>query len=261
MRPYSFRFLLCMCVGVLSGSLAAADPRPVKVGGYDYPPFAERNAQGEWSGLSLDLIELLNRSQTEYQFSFSPTSASRRHHDFDNDRFDLVFFESPRWGWAGREVVSLRGPPLGGEVFIAAARPGRGQDYFADRSGKRIALFSGYHYAFAGYNRDKEYLRREHNAVITFSQESSVQMVLRGRVDLAVVPMAFLERYTNEHTGYRQQLLVSLEPDQFYQYLLVKRTDSEPPLAYMKMLLQRVVEEGELQKLLARHGLLASVDQ
>ena len=100
MRPYSFGFFLCMCFGVLSGSLAAADPRPVKVGGYDFPPFAERNAQGEWSGLSLDLIELLNRSQTEYQFSFSPTSASRRHHDFDNDRFDLVFFESPRWGWA-----------------------------------------------------------------------------------------------------------------------------------------------------------------
>lgn len=261
MRSYHLALTVwLLAAGALLGGFAVAEPRTVKVGGYPFPPFVEGTLQSEWSGLAPDLIALLNRSQSDYHFTFLPTSASRRYHDFDNGRFDLIFFESPHWGWEDRAVESLRGPSLGGEVFIAAARQGRGQDYFADRSGKRIALFSGYHYAFAGYNADKAHLRREHNAIITFSQESSLQMVLRDRVELAVIPTAFLERYLNEHPGYRQQLLVAAEPDQHYRYMLVKRASSEPTLAYLAGLLSRVEEGGEWQRLLARHGLLASVE-
>ncbi|MEH6672183.1 substrate-binding periplasmic protein [Halopseudomonas sp.] len=252
--------MLCLlAAGALLAGLAAAQPRPVNVGGYPFPPFVESDRQGEWSGVTLELLALLNRSQQDYRFIFQPTSASRRYHDFDNDRFDLVFFESPHWGWNEHAVQSLVGPTLGGEVFVAAARQGRSQAYFADRSGKRIALYSGYHYAFAGYNADKSYLRREHNAILTFSQESSLQMVLRDRVELAVIPAAFLQRYLSEHPDYRDKLLVAAEPDQRYRYLLVKRASSEPDLAYLSDLVARLEDTGELQKLLERHGLLASI--
>ncbi|MFT6429317.1 MAG: ABC-type amino acid transport substrate-binding protein [Halopseudomonas sp.] len=61
------------------------------VGGYVFPPFSEQNSKGEWSGLIIDLIALLNVSQKDYQFEFMPTAAPRRYHDFANGRFDLMF--------------------------------------------------------------------------------------------------------------------------------------------------------------------------
>lgn len=249
---------VAVAVGLLGAYPAQAEPREARVGGYDFPPFAEQTTDGEWAGLTIDLIVQLNAVQQDYQFSFMPTSATRRYHDFDNERFDLLFFESPQWGWQGRDIVSLRGPAVGGEVFIARAQPGRSQRYFADRSGKRVALFSGYHYAFADYNPDKGYLRRKHNAIITFSHESSLQMLLRDRVELAVIPQAFLERYLNENPQHRSQLLISPEPDQYYRHILIKREASEPPLAYMEQMLNRLEEEGTMQMLLARYGLLGS---
>lgn len=258
--------LCCIMVGTLAGSVAGvlgvspvqAEQREVRVGGYIFPPFAEQSVDGEWSGLTIDLITQLNMVQQDYRFAFLPTSATRRYHDYDNGRFDLMFFESPHWGWQDREVVSLRGPSVGGEVFVAAARPGRDQSYFADRSGKRVALFSGYNYAFAGYNPDKGYLRRKHNAIITFSHDSSLQMVLRDRVDLAVVPEGYLERYLSQNQQYRSQLLIAAEPDQYYRHILIKREASEPPLAYMEQLLTRLEENGTMQRLLARYGLPGS---
>ncbi|WP_188434360.1 substrate-binding periplasmic protein [Halopseudomonas salina] len=245
-------------VGVLGASPVQAEPREVRVGGYIFPPFAEQSIEGEWSGVTIDLIAQLNMVQQDYRFAFLPTSATRRYHDFDNERFDLMFFESPQWGWQDRDVVSLRGPAVGGEVFVAAAKPGRDQAYFADRSGKRVALFSGYNYAFAGYNPDKGYLRRKHNAIITFSHDSSLQMLLRGRVDLAVIPQGYLERYLDQNQQYRSQLLIASEPDQYYRHILIKREASEPPLAYMEQLLARLEEEGTMQMLLSRYDLPGS---
>jgi ABC-type amino acid transport substrate-binding protein len=239
-------------------STAVDAPQPVMVGGYVFPPFSDQNPKGEWSGLIIDLIALLNVSQKEYRFEFMPTAATRRYHDFANGRFDLMFFESPHWGWQDKPIVSLRGPVIGGEVFIAAAKPGRGQEYFADHKGKRIALFSGYHYRFAGFKRDKQYLRREHNAIITFSQDSSLQMVLRGRVELAVIPEAYLASYLKAFPQYRSQLLIADEPDQYYEHLLIKREGSYPPLRYLSVLIERLQDEGELQKLFVRHGLSVS---
>ncbi|WP_339846050.1 ABC transporter substrate-binding protein [uncultured Halopseudomonas sp.] len=263
MRSPFYSFGLCCLLaialaGVLGVAPVQAEPREVRVGGYLFPPFAEQNADGEWFGLTVDLITQLNAAQQNYRFVFLPTSATRRYHDFDNERFDLMFFESPHWGWQDRHVVSLLGPPVGGEVFVAQSRPGRDQSYFADREDKRVAVFSGYHYHFADYNPSKQYLRREHNAIITFSQESSLQMLLRERVELAVIPQAFLERYLNENPQYRSQLLIASEPDQYYRHILIKRKLSEPKLAYMTQLLDRLEEEGKMQRLLVRYGLLGS---
>ena len=264
MRSLLFMFCLWLtATGVFAekiGAIAVDAPQPVMVGGYVFPPFSEQNSKGEWSGLIIDLIALLNVSQKDYQFQFMPTAATRRYHDFANGRFDLMFFESPHWGWQGKPIVSVRGPVIGAEVFIAAAQIGRGQAYFANHKGKRIALFSGYHYRFAGFNRDKQYLQREHNAIITFSQDSSVQMVLRGRVELAVIPEAYLASYLKAFPQYRSQLLISDEPDQYYEYLLIKREGSDPPLDYLSELMLRLQGEGELQKLFVRHGLSVTTE-
>ena len=49
----------------------------------------------------------------------------------------------------------------GGEVYIALAEPGRGQNYFASFEGKHLVGVLGFHYGLADFNTDPDYLRNE----------------------------------------------------------------------------------------------------
>lgn len=237
-----------------------AEPRTVAVGGYAFPPFVELTSAGDWRGISLSLLHELNQMQDEYHFEFYPTSAGRRYADMQAGRYQLMLFENPAWGWPPGQVEGLEGLVLGQEVFIARQKAGRDQSYFADRKNKSIALFSGYHYAFADYVTNKPFLRRQHNAVFTQSQESNVQMVLRGRVDLGVVTDAWLENYFERYPQYREQILVSDEPDQLYQHFLLRRIDSTPDMATLQTLFEQLRLNGTLERVLNEHGINAIAD-
>ena len=248
------RFFCVVFVFVLV-SFAHAEPTQVRVGGYVFPPFVQLSTTGEWSGLTLDVLDAFNRMQSEFHFEFVPTAATRRYRDFASENYDLMLFENPSWGWEGYAVDSFEGPVLGRDVFIARARQGRGQEYFNDLQSKRIALFSGYHYAFANFNSDKSYLRDSHNAVITFSTASNIQMVLRGRVELAIVTEAYLEDYLARHPEYRGKLIVAEEADQHYRHFLILRKGAEPGLDFLRALADQISASGELDRLLQQHYL------
>ncbi|SDS45728.1 amino acid ABC transporter substrate-binding protein, PAAT family [Halopseudomonas xinjiangensis] len=236
-------------------TLALANPATVRVGGYVFPPFVEVSSEGEWTGVTLDLIDRLNAMQSEYHFEFVPTAAARRYRELETGHFDMLFFENPAWGWQGQDTQSIDGVVLSRALFIALAEDSRTQDYFDDRQGKRIALFSGYHYAFAGFIADPNHLRDVHNAVLTLSQESNIQMVLRGRVDMAVVTESFLEAYLSRHPHYRSRLLIAEEADQYYQHFLLMRSGAEPGLAQMKAYVDQLQDSGALGLILEHNGI------
>ncbi len=256
MRMPLIALLACLLLTVP----AFAAPKTVIVGGYVFPPFVELTSAGDWRGITLSLLDELNQLQDDYHFAFYPTSAGRRYADLSSGRYQMMFFENPAWGWSANQVKGLEGVVLGQEVFIARKQPDRDQSYFADRHDKSIALFSGYHYAFADFVTNKQYLRQHHNAVFTQSQESNVQMVLRGRVDLGVVTDAWLDSYFERYPDYREQILVSEEPDQLYQHFLLLRRGSSPDMATMQILFEQLKSSGSLERVLTEHGINAIAD-
>ncbi|MFP3589020.1 hypothetical protein SCB29_36305, partial [Paraburkholderia sp. SIMBA_055] len=95
-------------------------------------------------------------------------------------------FENPQWGW---EQIAHQAVDMGledAEVFVARQANGNDPHYFDDLRGKRLALFNGYHYAFAGFNADPNYLRKTYNATLTYSHDSNLLMVQAGRADIAL---------------------------------------------------------------------------
>ncbi|SDT98663.1 substrate-binding periplasmic protein [Halopseudomonas salegens] len=252
--------VIVLFVWLLLTAQVLAGPKTVPVGGYVFPPFVDLTSQGEWRGITLDLLDELNRLQHDYHFEFYPTSAGRRYADLRAGHYELMLFENPAWGWPPDQVEGLKGLVMGQEVFIARRAQGRDQGYFADHEGKRIALFSGYHYAFADFINNKQYLRSKHNAVFTQSQESNVQMVLRGRVELGVVTDAWLETYLQRYPQYRDELLIGSDPDQLYQHFLLLRRGSTPDMATMRRLFERLKSNGALERVLVRHGINAIAD-
>ncbi|PKM05508.1 MAG: amino acid ABC transporter substrate-binding protein [Gammaproteobacteria bacterium HGW-Gammaproteobacteria-6] len=249
------RFIFSL-LGLLLVSLPAlSDPVTVRVGGYLFPPYMQSQADGEWSGLTPDVLQALNALQDDIHFELFPTSANRRYLDFANGQFDMMLFESPHWGWQDYPVYSVKGPVVGREVFIAKTDGQLDQRYFHDLEGKRIALFSGYHYAFAGFNPDKNQLRERFSAIITFSHESNIQMVLRGRADLSIVSDAYLDNYLRTYPQYRSQLLVSDFADQSYDDFFLVRNGVRPYRDELEAYVRQLQESGRLGELMDRYRL------
>ena len=245
--------LLC-CLSLLQLSAAAA-MQEVRVGGYHFPPYVERPESSQPQGLVPDLLQALNAAQQHYHFVLVPTSAPRRYRDLENGRFDLMFFESSTWGWQGTPYLKLELDVDDAEVFVAAAQPGRGQEYFQDLSGKRMALYHGYHYGFADFNADPDYLARRYSAMLTYSHDSNLLMLLAQRADIAVVTRSYLEMFLDRHPVLVPELLVSERSDQLYHHQVLLRRDGPLQPEQVTELLGLLKKSGEFSRLLDRYRL------
>lgn len=233
----------------LAPAWLVAQPLEVRVGGYHFPPYVIRPEQGANDGLVVQLLAALNRAQEELVFTLVPTSATRRYRDFQQDRFDVIFFESPTWGWQDTAFESIDMFLEDEEIFVAARAPGRDQSYFSDLKGKRLALYQGYHYAFADFNSDQDYLASNYNALLTYSHDSNLQMITRDRVDIALVTRSFLAGFADRHPQHARQLLVSRRVDQIYRHHALVRPGAAVSATKLRRLLRQLHGNGELARI------------
>lgn len=246
--------LLLISLGLCLQPLAMA-AELVRVGAYHFPPYVSKPESTEPGGVLPELLAQLNAVQQDYRFTLVPTSVTRRYRDFTQARYDLILFESPEWGWQDIELDKLDLHVSDAEVYVARAEPGRGQDYFDSLKGKRMALYNGYHYGFAGFNADQDYLTRTFKAVLTYSHDSNLLMLLHGRVELSVVPRSYLRLYQQSQPEQSQQLLVSERADQVYHHQALLRRDGPLRLETLARLLEGLQSSGKLPALLARYHL------
>ncbi|WP_439888198.1 substrate-binding periplasmic protein [Pseudomonas sp. MBLB4123] len=256
-RPLRAVFRVLLVTMSLLAALPLAAEQRVAVGAYHFPPYVIKPESASPGGLLPELLAALNGLQSEYRFELVPTSVTRRYRDLESGRFDLILFESPSWGWQDTEHDALDLRVEDAEVYVARAEPGRDQRYFEQLKGKRLALYSGYHYGFADFNADQQFLVEEFDAVLTYSHDSNLIMLLRGRADIAVITRSYLQLYQDRHPERRSALLVSERVDQVYQHHALFRRQGPLGPESFAALLQVLDEQGQLEPLLGRYHLMA----
>lgn len=219
----------------------------VRVGAAHFPPYTVQPERGADSGLLPQLLEALNQLQSDYHFEVVPSSIARRFRDFEQGRVDVVLFENPAWGWQGIAHSAVDMGLEDAEIFVAQKQPGRGQSYFDDLTGKRLALFSGYHYAFAGFNPEPKFLTDTFNATLTYSHESNLLMVLRGRVDMAPITRSNLTDLLSRNPHVRSKVLVSTRIDQVYHHYALVRQQAPIQSQQLAQMLQALRDNGQLK--------------
>ncbi|MFL1515206.1 MULTISPECIES: substrate-binding periplasmic protein [Pseudomonas] len=240
--------LLLAALAVL-WALPAHAGQLVRVGAAHFPPYTVRPESGADTGLLPQLVEALNQLQSDYQFVLVPTSIPRRFGDFKQARVDMAIFENPDWGWKDIPHTTVDMGLEDAEIFVAQREPQRGESYFADLKGKRLALFSGYHYEFANFNADPKTLAQNYNATLTYSHDSNLLMVLRGRADVALVTRSYLSDYLLRNEKVADQLLVSQRIDQVYHhYAIIRPTAPITGEAFGK-LLRGLRDNGQMLKI------------
>lgn len=233
---------------VLMASTAHAREK-ILVGVAHFPPFIINEGETV-GGLAMDMLELMNAEQSDYEFIALPTLSTTRHKVFDLGRYDMSMFDSLDWGWEGRYVDASDVYLEGGEIYISQAKPGKGQDYFDSFENKRMVGMEGYHYGFAGFNSDPDYLIENFNMELTRSNAGSIKLILAGnRGDIAVVTKSYLERYLKDHPQDREKLLVSTKFDQKYQHRIILRRDIKLTIGEINHLLTTLKSSGKLDAL------------
>ena len=251
--PKLFKGLLFLFTLALTCTTQAAVD--VRVGAYHFPPYVVKPEGDRVGGLLPELLQALNQLQSEYRFTLVATSTMRRYRDLQNGRFDLILFESPGWGWQGIAHAALDLHINDAEVYVARLQPGRDEHYFDNLNGKRMALYSGYHYGFADFNSDKQVLTQQYNAVLTYSHDSNLIMLLRGRADVAVVTRSYLRAYQQRYPEQSNALLVSQRVDQVYQHQALLRPQSAISPQAFADLLKQLNRDKQLEQLLGRYHL------
>lgn len=251
------RVVHCLVLFALSCCVAQSvwAAQVVKVGAYNFPPYVLKAESERPQGLLPDLLAAMNQQQSDYHFELVPTSVTRRYRDFKNARFDIILFESAAWGWQDIALTNLDLQVEDAEIYVAKAEPGRTQAYFDQLKGKRLALYTGYHYGFANFNADPEYLTREFNAMLNYSHESNLLMVQRGRADITVVTRSYLHSFERMFPELRGQLLTSNKTDQIYRHEALLRPEGPINSATLGAVLQQLRSDGLLGKLYVRYQL------
>jgi ABC-type amino acid transport substrate-binding protein len=244
-------FALSLLVG-----LPAVAEQPVLVGAYHFPPYAVKPEGAKPGGLLPELLAALNRLQSDYQFVLVPTSVTRRYRDLESGRFDMILFESPGWGWQDTPHSALDLHIEDAEVYVARAEPGRDESYFEQLKGKRLALYSGYHYGFAGFNADQQYLTQAFDAVLTYSHDNNLTMLTRGRADIAVITRSYLQIHQDRHPELSSGFLVSQRVDQVYKHHALFRPQAPLASEAFAALLLALNRDGQLDALLSRYHLV-----
>ncbi|WP_178113525.1 ABC transporter substrate-binding protein [Pseudomonas sp. ANT_H12B] len=225
----------------------------VRIGAAHFPPYTVRPETGADTGLLPQLVEALNALQSDYRFVLVPTSIPRRFGDFKQGRVDMAIFENPNWGWKDIPHTTVDMGLEDVEIFVAQrqtdGQPVRQQNYFSDLTNKRLALFSGYHYEFANFNADPKYLAQNYNATLTYSHDSNLLMVLRGRADVALVTRSYLSDYLLRNEKVGEQLLVSQRIDQVYHHYAILRPVAPISGVAFGKLLQGLRDNGQMLKI------------
>ncbi|MDA8486437.1 transporter substrate-binding domain-containing protein [Pseudomonas resinovorans] len=253
-RGHSLKALCFSLVLLVSAPVAAS--QTVQVAGAHFPPYVVKPESAEASGLLLDMLAALNALQTDYRFVVRPTAIPRRFRDFQEGRIDLAVFENPDWGWQGIPGARIDMGLEDAEIFVAKAQPGRSQHYFGKLAGKRLALYSGYHYGFAGFNPDPAFLQREFDAKLTYSHDSNLRMLLRERADIALVTRSYFNAYLERNPEQAGTFLASDRIDQSYHHYALLRPGAPISAEQFSALLERLRTGGQLQQIFGRYGVL-----
>jgi ABC-type amino acid transport substrate-binding protein len=236
----------------VSAPLAAE--QMVRVAGVYFPPYVfKADEQSRKAGLLADLLDGLNQQQTEFRFVMVPTSIKRRFGDFQQGRIDLAIFENPAWDWQNIAHSAVDMGLEDSEVFVSQVGPERDQRFFEELEGKRLALYHGYHYAFADFNAEPEYLIKRFKATLTHSHDSNLLMVLRGRADIALVTRSYIGDFLERYPEYAGQLLVSERADQLYRHHALLRPGAPIRAEQFSEMLETLRRNGRLAEIFGRY--------
>ncbi|WP_413559785.1 hypothetical protein [Bdellovibrio sp. HCB209] len=229
-----------------STAQAAKDRKTITVGAYGFAPYYDLE---KGRGIVSDVLDQLNSIQSDYQFKVLEIPSRRRYQSFVDHKVDMIFFEDPRWSWKEIPHYTIPTGIKDAEVYIATRKKAKDQTYFKSLADKRLAGILGYHYGFAQFNSNEDYLHSKFNIHLVSHNQASVRLVLHDRADVGVVPLSYIRKYMRENLEKFDRIIISDKVDQDYDLRIIVSPDAPIPRAQMEKLMSKLVKETSYKNL------------
>ena len=255
MRRFAIRYILILVVVLAGWTIHAEAQTNVRVLGYPFPPFVNEDRK---TGLTPQLLTLLNNLQQDYKFTLTVVDPDDRYEALLSDRHDMILFEMPKWDWQDKMEDLLKSRVLmkGGEVYVARREPSITQAFFSEIKSKRIGVYEGYHYKFANYNSDKKWLRDNFRVSFANRHRSILDMVETSRVDIGVITLSFLKQYFAKNPEEISKFRVSNEFAQVYELRALIKEEANISVQKFEKLLSGLKKDFVLEEFLEKNGIL-----
>ncbi|MEX2475081.1 substrate-binding periplasmic protein [Marinobacter sp.] len=241
----------------LAASAAGTD-LDIRVGVYNFPPIAGFSDNNKVEGLLADTLTHLDEAHPEVSFEVIHTSPKRRYLDFRAGLYDVIFFESPDWGWETLAHEATIPILTDEELFVALRKPDRDLSFFDDLSQRRIVAISGYHYGFADFETNNAELEKRFNIEFSDSHQRNIDLIKADRpsvADVAMVSRSYLQQHLERHPEDWNTFLLSDQPDQVYRLAIITRKGGPVDASDMIRLFQPLMSDGTYRMLVEKWGL------
>ncbi|MFL1454628.1 substrate-binding periplasmic protein [Marinobacter sp. GN3S48] len=247
--------LICLLGSMLPEARAATE---IKVGVYNFPPIASIGPANKLQGLLADTLKHLNKAHQDIQFKIIHTSPKRRHLDFNAGLYDVIFFESPAWGWKDHSHDATMAILTDEDLYLALKKPDRDLSFFDDLSKRRIVAISGYHYGFADFETNNTELEKRFSIEFSDNHRRNIDLIKADRpsvAEVAIVSRSYLQQHLDRHPEDWDTFLVSEMPDQSYRLAIITRKGGPVDANDMVRLFEPLMESGQYRFLVEQWGL------
>lgn len=231
----------------------------IPVSAYHFPPFVDESGR---SGLTFDLVGILNATQRKYRFNIHITSPKRRYKKFDGENRAVMFFEMQKWGWLEYldDIYVSKTLTTGREIYIAKNNPEsnqkNNQELFSNMAQKRVAAIYGYHYGFTNFRTDDQYLSDNFNILLVHHPRRVLDAVLNDRAQIGIVTYSYYQQLMKMDPTLTKEIIVSDRNDQIYDLRLLVHKKAKIPYQELMGYLKRLSEQGILKRLYSRYSLI-----
>lgn len=228
---------------------------PVYVAAYDHPPYFSDVLNTD---LTRELINLLNKYQDSYDFRIQVIPPTGRYKALSaKGCCDVIFFESPLWGWKKSGVGFQKTIPLvrGNERLVAFKKDGRDQSFFDSFDGKTLGGVKGYHYLLSGELLASDAIKKKYTTYLADSRIINLQMVIGGRIDLTIINDELLSALQGSSQIKVSNLLLSEKVSLEYKLHLLVGENKNISADTLQRLLRELGRQGEFEILFKRFNM------
>ncbi|MCC9621515.1 hypothetical protein LPB41_07380 [Thalassospira sp. MA62] len=231
---YIFRRIsggLCAFIWALAFSMScgeAKERQKVIVGAYEYGVifFYE---DGEPAGLATEIVRALNEVQDTYLFEFAETSSRRRYRDIQEGQIDIVLLENPGWDWENYDVDFSDAIVRESDLYVVRRNDSQASEVLANVTSHSILAVLGFHYGFAHFNANPDYLRDNFDVHLRYNEQEVLDSLIAREGRVGIVSAGFLARSFALDPGLHQHVTVGETADASYD--LVSVVSRQAPIA------------------------------
>ncbi|WGL60781.1 hypothetical protein QEJ31_04105 [Pigmentibacter sp. JX0631] len=163
--------------------------------------------------------------------------------------------ESINWAWKdciGKEILKIANYK---EIYIAKNRKDINQTYFDNLKNKILVIIRGFHYGFAQFNSDEEYLLKNFKIEFTLSYDAILKMLDLERGDIGVVPYTYITYYSKFMPTMQNNYFLSNITDSNDVLSIISKEKNKIKNQELIKLFDQLKAKGILKKIFQKYGI------